>query len=259
MSEGQQLDTVARLQGYLRWAARREAAVVAVSPFTVFLPTGDAVADAVAIPAAPVGPDGLGGLLARPATGRRLRLSFLAEFAPDLAATLQSSGYGELGTRQLLACGPEGLRPAPVVPGLSMVTLDARSSLAEVREGLDANERGFHPQAAPATDAAAETFRRELVGNRAFTAKLGDTPVGAGMFTPPHEGIAELVGITTLAPYRRRGIGAFVTGYAARGAFGVGVDLLFLSTSDPVARRVYDRLGFRPVATLLAFGLPSRR
>ena len=67
------------------------------------------------------------------------------------------------------------------------------------------------------------------------------------------------MGITTLAPFRRRGIGTFLTGDAARVAFGLGVDLLFLSTSDPVARRVYDRLGFRPAATLLSFGLPPNR
>ena len=56
---------------------------------------------------------------------------------------------------------------------------------------------------------------------------------------PPAHG-AELVGITTLEPYRRRGIGAYLTAYAARTAFSLGVDLVFLSTSNPAARRVYS-------------------
>ncbi len=234
MSAGQQPTNVTRLQGYLRWASRRHAAAVAMAPFTIFLHQGDTEAGAVAIPDAPVGAEALGRLLVLPTSGtplgeRRLRLTFLAEFAPDLAQALQSGGYEEQRTQHLLACGPETLRRAPAVPGLTMVTLDARSSLAKVREGLDANAQGFNPQAAPATDADAEAFRRELIDHRAFTTRLGHIPVGAGMFTPPHGGIAELVGITTLAPFRRRGIGAFLTSYAAQAAFRLGVDLVYLA------------------------------
>ena len=90
MSAGQQPTNVTRLQGYLRWASRRHAAAVAMAPFTIFLHQGDTEAGAVAIPDAPVGAEALGRLLVLPTSGtplgeRRLRLTFLAEFAPDLA------------------------------------------------------------------------------------------------------------------------------------------------------------------------------
>jgi GNAT superfamily N-acetyltransferase len=251
---------IERLQRYLRQAAQRQAEVVSVPPFTIVMRAGASGQEASAIPELPVGNEvraivpALQGAV--PALGHSLHFTFLAEFAPDLASALQANGYEEVSRTQLLTCTASTLRPAPAVPSLTVVTLDASSSLDELREGLDANEQGFDPAAAPTTVAAAEEFRRELLANRAFTARLGDTPVGAGMFTPPVAGVTELVGITTLEPFRRQGIGAFLTAYAAQTAFALGVDLVYLSTSNPAARRVYDRLGFQPQATYLTFGLP---
>ncbi len=246
-----------RLQAYLRWSTRQGSAVVLAPPFTLFLHQGDAVAeDDCAIPDEPAGdPAALAALLAAfAAHGRRPRVTFLAEFAPGLASALRAAGFVEEARTQLLACTRDTLRTAPDVLGLTMVTLSAESALAEVREGLDANERGFNPRAVPPTDAEAEAFRRGLVENRAFTARLDGQPAGAGMFNPPHAGVAELVGITTLEPFRHRGVAAYLTAYAARTAFDLGVELVYLSTDNAVARRVYDRLGFRPYAVRLTYG-----
>jgi ribosomal protein S18 acetylase RimI-like enzyme len=150
----------------------------------------------------------------------------------------------------ILACTPATFCPAANVPGLSFSVLSSQSTLAEVQEGLDANARGFDPAAAPATEADAEAFRADLIANRAFTAKLNGQPAGAGMFTPPIDGIAELVGITTLAPYRGRGIGAAVTSEIVRVAFMHGVDVAILRADNLIAYRVYQRVGFRAVASL---------
>lgn len=152
----------------------------------------------------------------------------------------------------LLVCTAQTFQPAPVMPGLEFVVLSSESSVADIQEGLDANALGFDP-AAPATTAEeAEGFRSQLVTSRAFTAKLDHQPVAAGMFTTPTDGIAELVGITTLEAYRNRGIAAAVTSEIVRVAFDHGVDLAFLRTDNMVAYRVYERLGFVPVATLLS-------
>jgi ribosomal protein S18 acetylase RimI-like enzyme len=150
----------------------------------------------------------------------------------------------------ILACTPATFCPAAHVPGLDFIVLSSQSTLAEVQEGLDANALGFDPTAAAATEAEALAFRAELVTNRAFTARLKGLPVGAGMFNPPIDGIAELVGITTLADYRGRGIGAAVTSELARTTFAYGVDTAILRTSNPIAYRVYQRVGFHLVATL---------
>jgi predicted GNAT family acetyltransferase len=57
------------------------------------------------------------------------------------------------------------------------------------------------------------------------------------------------MGITTLEAYRGRGIAAAITAELARIAFGLGVDTAILSTDNPIAYRVYRRIGFRPVVT----------
>ncbi len=77
------------------------------------------------------------------------------------------------------------------------------------------------------------------------------------MFNPPIAGLAELVGITTLEPYRRRGIAAFLTAHMTQVAFAQGVDTVFLTAADERAGRVYERVGFRPCTTLLGYSDPA--
>jgi GNAT superfamily N-acetyltransferase len=165
-----------------------------------------------------------------------------AEQAPTATAEFLRSA--------VFACTPATFRPAAEMPGLQFVVLSDQSTIAEIQEGLDANALGFDPAAAPATEAEALAFRAELIASRAFTAKLDGQPVAAGMFNPPIAGIAELAGITTLEPYRGRGIGAAVTSEIAREAFAHGVEIAILRTDNPVAHRVYQRVGFQPVAIL---------
>jgi GNAT superfamily N-acetyltransferase len=153
--------------------------------------------------------------------------------------------------RQILACEPASFHPVAPLVSLEYVVLTEDSPLATIQEGLDTNARGFDPTAAAATLPEAEAFRKDLVTNCAFTARLNDQPVAAGMFTPPFHGVVEVVGITTLAAYRRRGIGAALTSEIVRVAFSYGVDIAILSTDNPEAYRVYTRIGFAPVAWLL--------
>ena len=162
---------VSRLHDYLRGQASGRADVTLVPPFTLFGPQGEARGSAsYAVPDAPLGGDVHAALVrlgaAFAARGCRTRITFLAEFAPDLLPALQAAGFAEETRTELLTCTPTTLRPAAVVPGLTIVTLDATSPLDEVREGLDANERGFDPRAAPTTDAAADAFRQGLVRHR---------------------------------------------------------------------------------------------
>jgi predicted GNAT family acetyltransferase len=96
-----------------------------------------------------------------------------------------------------------------------------------------------------ATDEQAESFRQSLTTSRGFTARLEGQAVGAGMFDVIHEGITELVGITTLAPFRRRGIATFLTAFATHIAFAQGAKAAFLVPENEQAGRVYERVGYR--------------
>jgi ribosomal protein S18 acetylase RimI-like enzyme len=146
----------------------------------------------------------------------------------------------------VLACTPAELCvPAPVA-GLEIVVVTAASPLSDVRENLDTNERGFDPSAEAVGDDAAAAFRASLDGGQAVTARRGGVAVGAGMHLPVRDGTAELTGITTLADHRDQGIGAAVTVALAELAFAQGATSVHLSTDNPVALRLYTRLGFRP-------------
>jgi ribosomal protein S18 acetylase RimI-like enzyme len=202
----------------------------------------------VAMPAVPIH-DGIADAVAtlRAATaelGWLPRIEFPEAYSPTLPALLEAAGLVVSDRRPLLTCTPESLRPSPDVSGLQIIMLTHASSLRDLREGLDTNALGFNPQAPRSTDEGAEQFRRQLFAARAFTARLAGEPVGAGMYTAPYDGVTQLAGITTLAPYRRLGIASALTSYMTRSAFEHGVDLTFLTAANEVASRVYQRVGY---------------
>jgi ribosomal protein S18 acetylase RimI-like enzyme len=250
--------TVERLQSYLREVVARERDVIAAPPFTLFLnPTDAREWFNYAIPDRPTSGDLRRELRALRAAfaarQRRPRLEFIEQFAPGLAAVLHHTGFEEQARMQLMICTPQTYTPAPAQPELQVITIEPTSPLEQVRENLEVNSRGFDPEAAGATLAEAEEFRNTLGSARAFSALLNGQPVGAGMYTAPIGGIAELVGIATLAGFRRRGVAAALTARAVASAFASGVEVACLSAADERAGRVYERVGFRPFATMLAY------
>jgi ribosomal protein S18 acetylase RimI-like enzyme len=250
--------TVDRLQSYMRSAVALHREVVRIAPFTLFFhPTDDAIYFNYAIPDEPAGAylrEPLAALRAEFRARRRTpRFEFIEAFAPDLPAALESNRFAEESRLHLMVCTPETVRPAPPVPGLSLITLDGASALAAVRENLDTNNRGFNPATEATDEEAAESFRGKLGEARAFTAYLDGRAAGAGMYTTPLDGLTELVGIATLEEYRRRGIAGALTAHATHTAFEQGVETVFLTAADERAGRVYERVGFRPFATMLAY------
>ncbi len=151
----------------------------------------------------------------------------------------------------LFACTPASFQPAPSGSALRHTALSRQSPLADIMVNLNTNALGFDPGAAAATIAEAEAFRASLATNCAVTTYWNGHAVAAGMFTPPIQGIAEVVGITTLPAYRRQGFGAAVTSAIVGSAFDGGVELAILRTDNPQARRIYVRLGFSEAGWLL--------
>jgi ribosomal protein S18 acetylase RimI-like enzyme len=68
------------------------------------------------------------------------------------------------------------------------------------------------------------------------------------------DGLAEVAGIATLEPFRRRGVASVLTSEAVHTAFLQGVEVALLTAADEHAGHLYERIGFRPYATLLAYG-----
>ncbi len=75
-----------------------------------------------------------------------------------------------------------------------------------------------------------------------------DGPLAAGSHQPVGD-VTELVGIATLPAARRRGLGAAVTARLVEDAKERGVGTVFLSAGSDDVARVYEKVGFRRVAT----------
>ena len=166
-----------------------------------------------------------------------------------------AAGLAEEGRNPLLVCTPDSLRPAAEVPGLAICRLTPESPRADLAAFISVQGRSFGEEdRVDPTDAQVEDLRRRSgQGSHYFLGLLEGEPVAAGAHTAPLDGFTELVGIATLAEYRRRGIAGALIAAMTQAAFRAGVRVAFLSAADERAGRVYERVGFQPYATALAY------
>jgi ribosomal protein S18 acetylase RimI-like enzyme len=247
-----------RIQSYLRQQARRGRIAEALTAFTVYAPASDdGVEDAYAIPhrlASALRDVDLDELLATfRRRGARPQVEFIANLYPDLPACLEAAGYEETQRQPVLIAHEVHAPPAP--PHAEIVEITRTSPLEVVRENLDTNARGFGEEAG-ASEQEAQEFRAGLVTSRAFTMRVDGRAVTAGMFEAIRGGVTELMGIATLPEYRRRGFAGYLTAVMAERAFAHGATLIFLCAASEEARRVYERIGFCPCATLVEYARP---
>lgn len=250
----------AGLQAYIRKAAALTHDVVEAPPFLLFFnPNDDLRFYNYGVPLGPVNhiPEATVAALrsAFAARKRLLRFEFIAEAAPELAAAFAAAGLVEEGRNPLLVCTPDSLQPPAGVPGLAIRRLTPGSPRADLAAFISVQAQGFGEEdRVEPTDAQVEDLRRRAgEGSHSFLGVLEGGPVAAGAHTAPLDGFTELVGIATLAEYRRRGIAGALVATMTQSAFAAGVRVAFLSAADERAGRVYERVGFRPYATALAY------
>lgn len=238
------MEIYTRLQSYTQARAQYKAQeIITVPPFTLIV-HGELV---YALPQHPItGADEPLQNLRRICAEHDwlLHVEFIEEFTPGLGEMLEQLGMSVNLEEAWLVATPSTLREPPAVPGITFVSLSSESDLEDVREGWNANVLGFDPQGTLGSDEDIEGFRRKLVTSRAFTTRLDSQPVGSGMYSEIYAGVAELIGISTLAGYRRRGIAALTTAHIAQSAFAAGVEVAYLTAAHEEARRIYERLGF---------------
>jgi ribosomal protein S18 acetylase RimI-like enzyme len=94
-------------------------------------------------------------------------------------------------------------------------------------------------------------------GESVLAAAVGPNgPLAAGSYQLAN-GVAEITGLGVLPTSRRRGLGAAVTAALAADAIARGAGIVFLSATDGVVARVYERLGFRRIGTAMIADLPD--
>ena len=251
--------SIARLQAYLRHSSQQQYETSSVPFFTLFFhPTDALVYFNYAIPDEPYSGD-LGSSLSMlrdefAARGRRPRIEFIQEFAPQLASMLRAAGFAEEACGQLMVCTAKTYRPAAKVLGLTISELSSASTVSEAQNYLTTQRRGFDAHSTKvATEGDGEQFRRMVGGGRAFVGWLKGQPVGVGMYTAPFDGVTEVAGMATLEPFRYKGIATSLTALAVQRAFEQGAKVLCLTAADERAGRVYEGVGFVKCATMLAY------
>jgi ribosomal protein S18 acetylase RimI-like enzyme len=150
-----------------------------------------------------------------------LRIEFNQQTWPELGAALERAGLILESSNPLMACEPGEFRPflAPSV----------------VVRFLEADPR--HPSTLRAVG--------ELDGQVAGRASLGT--VG---------GVAELYGVVTDPPFRRRGVAATICSALVERLFDDGGTLVFLDAENPGAEALYEKLGFVRIGARLSYAEP---
>jgi ribosomal protein S18 acetylase RimI-like enzyme len=206
--------------------AATEVPVAVVGPFRA-IPgrTGELLGFNYALPVDPLDerlPAAIGALRSRyRALHEPLRLEFNEETWPELAQALERGGLVLESRNPLMACEPDEFRPmtAPSV----------------VVRFLEVDPR--HPTTLRAVG--------ELNGEIAGRASLGAV-----------EGVAELYGVVTDPPFRRRGVAATVCSALVERLFRDGGSLVFLDAENPGAEALYAGLGFHRIGDRLSYAEP---
>lgn len=246
------MQLIERLQAQLRASARATLDAVALPPFTCFWNPDDREPGYnYAIPDEPLADDP-GQLLDELAAfyrtrSRAPRFEFLEAYAPALSEILAGRGYRLEMRSYLMTCTSEEHRPPAPLPGVEVRQLTPAASLAEFQGLMTVQARSFGAADAPAaSESDAERFRRRFAPSTFVVAQLDGEIVSGGAFTPPADGVTEVVGIATLPAFRNRGIAGLVTSQLAAVAFSQGIELAFLTAGDEKAGSVYRRVGFQP-------------
>jgi ribosomal-protein-alanine N-acetyltransferase len=150
-----------------------------------------------------------------------LRLEFNEETWPGLGAELERAGLILESRNPLMACEPEEFRPftTPSVV-VRFLEVDPRHSSTLRAVG-------------------------ELDGQVAGRASIGTV-----------EGVAELYGVVTDPPFRRRGVAATICSALVERQFHEGGTLVFLDAENPGAEALYAGLGFCRIGARLTYGEP---
>jgi ribosomal protein S18 acetylase RimI-like enzyme len=186
---------------------------------------------------------------------------WVKETTPSLRAVLEAAGFGVSEHPLMQLVDPLAVA-APEDVTIRLATDDddpaLTGALAEVAFGSPGTARGPQGVAemlaratSQALDPAADAFQRQQrrTGKSVWAvAVVGRQPVGGGGHQPVDR-VTEIVGVGVLPAFRRRGIGAALTGFLAQDALARGVQTVFLSAGDETIGRVYERVGFRRVAT----------
>jgi GNAT superfamily N-acetyltransferase len=178
------------------------------------------------------------------------RLEYLPNLAPAVEAALLAAGFAAEGRLVLMA--PGDVRPRTLPDDIEVLAPTTDADLRDVR--LVQHEAYEDPD--PIDDATVARLRANLAGGAgAVLARSNDgTPVGAGEYTEPIDGVSEITSIAVRAPWRRRGIATAISSRLLADVTAAGVTAPFLMANTEESR-VYAGVGFKPIGEVLHISL----
>ena len=234
------MESVHKLQAFLRAVAVPGRDTRRVGPFEAYLDLADELKYLnYAIPDDNADPSGteIDALRAAFRERERLpRLEWIAEAAPLVAGALRAAGMREELATPLMACTPAELR----VPDIEVEITQVSPADALAVRNLQRVAFG-EPPASELAEAP----------KRVVCARVDGELCSAAAWTQVVDGVSEVAGVATAEPFRGRGLAGALSAAAARRAFDEGAAMCVLSPGDETAQRVYERAGFRRVATVL--------
>jgi ribosomal protein S18 acetylase RimI-like enzyme len=187
-------------------------------------------------------------------------LEWVDEIAPDLLAVVRQSGLPVLECPLMVLHEPmpmaEALDVTVRILGADDPALAPAAAVAAVSfaaGGVDVGSDGTRERdvrVAAMTEADLERRRDRVRRGLTVSAVAEDKngPLASGSHQPV-DGVTEIVGVATLPAARRRGLGAAITAALVADAQQRGVDVIFLSAGSEAVARIYERVGFRRIAT----------
>jgi ribosomal protein S18 acetylase RimI-like enzyme len=185
---------------------------------------------------------------------RKPRLEYLPQAAAALEAKLLAAGFKQ-----------EGLLPLMTLRAGDLEIVHLPERIEYLRPSTDEEFRAVAQTqndaygGGEATDSDVVRLRNnvQLSGEvlAAYDAVTGRV-VGAGIYTPPYDGVTEIAAIGVLRPYRRRGIAAALTARLARTSQESGIAFPFLMAEGQAEQRIYERSGFELRTQILHISRP---
>lgn len=182
------------------------------------------------------------------------RLEFLPSCAPLVEPALTAAGFTVENRAAVLTCDGRSLVRPEAVSGLRVVEAVDEAGLVTA---ATVQHTGYGQVGEPGPGEV-DWLRATVEGGGVVALAIaGDgTPAGAGLCSPPLDGLSELAGLAVAADHRRRGIGAVVSAFLTARALDRGSRTVWLEPGDPHIQRIYERIGYRRVGEKLNISLP---
>lgn len=253
------IDSLRRIDAQIIGVNRASRNVFEVGPFTLMLdPTTNLIYMNYAIPTPGEGEPTDEGIRAIVEVfhreGRTPRLEFRKEASPGLAERLTANGFALEMDNPVMLCDLQSFIPQRA----EGVEVEVLGPDGDVEGFLQAGNEAFGMDISITPERLAKA-RESIDGGSWVCAigRIGREIAGSACITP-FGGVGELAGVGTSPRFRRRGVASAVSTVLMEEFFKTN-DLAWLSAGDDTAKLVYERLGYRVVATQANYSMPGSR